>query len=134
MCFPSSTPLCLRPSLFYLRCRFYFLSTLYLFPSLIIAPPSTLSNSFFLSYIGLNLFTPVLTLAHWLFLVCLWVGLLLGVFVFFLGCLILFWENLYNSIKDVEGTVTISQPARGKDSPKNHPTTTKTRLPLKADT
>ena len=74
------------PSLFYLQCTFYFLSlfTLFLFPTLIISPPFTLSQWFFfllviscsilLSYNSLNLFTPLLMFSHQVLIVWLWVA------------------------------------------------------------
>ena len=36
--------------------------------------------------------------------------------------------NLHNSIRDMVGRVTLSQPAGGKNTTKNDPTTTKTQL------
>ena len=33
----------------------------------------------------------------------------------------LFWQHLHNSIQDVVGGETLSQPAGGKDPPKNDP-------------
>ena len=47
------------------------------------------------------------------------------VWVCFLGFVILFWQHLHNSIQDVVGGVTLSQPAGGKDPPKKDPTTIK---------
>ena len=55
------------------------------------------------------------------------------VWVCFLGCLVLFWQHLYNSIQDVVGGVTLSQPARGKNPPKNDLTTTKTQYIQRAN-
>ena len=37
-------------------------------------------------------------------------------------------QHLHNSIHDVVGGVTLSQPAGGKDPPKKDPTTIKTQL------
>ena len=45
-----------------------------------------------------------------------------------MGFVILFWQHLKNSIQDVVGGVTLSQPARGKNPPKNDPTTIKPQL------
>ena len=43
----------------------------------------------------------------------------------FLGFVVLFWQHLYNSIQDVVDGVTLTEPARGKNTPKNDPTTSK---------
>ena len=48
--------------------------------------------------------------------------------VCFLGLMVLFWKHLHNMIQDVVGRMTLSQPAGGKDPPKNNPTTIKTQL------
>ena len=48
--------------------------------------------------------------------------------VCFLGFVVLFWKHLHNSIQDMIGRVTLSQPDGGKDPPRNDPTTIKTQL------
>ena len=84
MLFHFLNPFCSIHSLFYLYCIFYFLPlfAVFLFPSLTISPPSTLSklffislvNSyyFFLSYKILILFPPLLIFAHLLLMMWLW--------------------------------------------------------------
>ena len=42
-----------------------------------------------------------------------------------LGCFVLFWQLLYNSIEDTVGVVTLSQPARREIPPRNEPKPTK---------
>ena len=49
-----------------------------------------------------------------------------------LGFVVLFWQHKHSNTQDVVGGVTLSQPAGGKDLPKNDPTTIKTQLHAKS--
>ena len=139
ICFLSLTPFHHLPYLLYLKCKFYFLSlfALSLFHTLIIAPPSTFSKSFFfqliisytflLSYSSLNFFTHLLILAHLLLIVWLWVG------SYFCG-----WGYVSWAIGVCSGRTCITahkmwwaewlSASQREGPPKDDPATTKTQL------
>ena len=127
---PSSFP-------FYSWCKFYFLSS-HCSDSqfLLVLLPLPSQSHFWVSHLifalcsydSLNLSTPLLILVHLPLILRLQGEVFLWMWVCSLGFVLLFWQHLHNSIQDMVGRVTLSQPAAGKNTPKNDPTTIKTQI------